>query len=207
MNKFIYGNPKSDIVLVQMVDEYDLKNLDNEVSLFKKSTNIDFCLIAIKVDDWNKDLSPWKAPAVFGKEAFLGGASETLKVVLDICSDKSKKYFIGGYSLAALFALWTTYQTDIFSGAACASPSMWFPGLIEYMSQNDIKTSNVYLSLGDLEEKTKNPVMATVGIKINEAYALLKEKGVNTILEMNPGNHFKDADVRTAKAFAWLLKQ
>nr|MCR5237772.1 esterase [Lachnospiraceae bacterium] len=63
-----------------------------------------------------------------------------------------------------------------------------------------------YLSLGDKEEKTKNPVMASVGNKIREACAILDEHNVSCILEWNPGNHFKDADIRTAKGFLWALQ-
>lgn len=35
-----------------------------------------FRLIAVKIDRWNHDLSPWAAPAVFGKENFGDGADE-----------------------------------------------------------------------------------------------------------------------------------
>jgi hypothetical protein len=63
----------------------------------------------------------------------------------------------------------------------------------------------VYLSLGDKEEKTRNPVMARVGTAIREAEEILKEAGVDCILEWNPGNHFKDAEKRTAKGFEWVL--
>ena len=122
-----------------------------------------------------------------------------------LCGDKSKSYYIGGYSLAGLFALWAAYQTDTFDGVAAASPSMWFPGFADYMKENEIRTDTVYLSLGDKEEKARNPVMATVGDRIREAHALLKEQGANCILEWNKGNHFKDTDLRTARAFAWVL--
>ena len=155
--------------------------------------------------DWNNDLSPWEAPAVFGKESFGSGASEMLGRLLGLCDDRSKTYYIGGYSLAGLFALWAAYQTDVFKGVAAASPSVWFPGFAEYMEKNEIRTGTVYLSLGDREEKARNPVMAPVGDRIREAHALLKERGVNCILEWNEGNLFKDPDLRTAKAFAWVL--
>ena len=36
---------------------------------------------------------------------------------------------------------------------------------------------------------------------------LLKARGIRTLLEWNPGNHFRDAGLRTAKAFAWILQQ
>ena len=73
------------------------------------------------------------------------------------------------------------------------------------MKKNEIKTDTVYLSLGDREEKARNPVMATVGDRIREAYGLLKDRGLNCALEWNEGNHFRDPDLRTAKAFAWVL--
>ena len=73
------------------------------------------------------------------------------------------------------------------------------------MKENDIRTDKVYLSLGDREEKTRNPVMATVGDRIREAKIILKERDVKCILEWNEGNHFKDADIRTAKAFSSVL--
>ena len=75
------------------------------------------------------------------------------------------------------------------------------------MKNHPIHCRRVYLSLGDKEEKAKNPVMATVGDKIREAYALLQDQGVPCILQWNEGNHFKDADIRTAKAFSWILDQ
>ena len=100
-----YGNPDADIVLIQPVDDHDLAGIENEVAEIQRLTDQDFCLIAIRVGDWNTDLSPWKAPAVFGKEDFGGGADRTLKEVLKYTEDPAKTYYIGGYSLAALFAM------------------------------------------------------------------------------------------------------
>jgi hypothetical protein len=200
-----YGESGSSAVLIQMVDDHDLAVIENELAVIRKSVN-DFKLVALKVDNWNLDLSPWKAPAVFGKEEFSGGAAGTLVDVLKLCADDSKSYYIGGYSLAGLFALWAAYQTDRFAGVAAASPSLWFPNFVEYMKNNEIKSNRVYLSLGDKEEKVRNPVMATVGEKIREAYDCLVRQEVNCTLEWNQGNHFKEPDVRTAKAFAWLLE-
>ena len=206
METFELGNPQSDIVLIQPVDSHDLEGIENEFEQITGNCQKSFFLIAVKIEDWNNDLSPWKAPAVFGKESFGGGASKTLEELLKLCADKSKTYYIGGYSLAGLFALWAAYQTDVFSGVAAASPSMWFPDFYEYMEKNEIRTNTVYLSLGDREEKARNPVMATVGDRIRKAHSLLKDHDVNCVLEWNDGNHFKDADIRTAKAFAWVMK-
>ena len=84
---------------------------------------------------------------------------------------------------------------------------MWFPGFTDYMKLNKTHASCVYLSLGDREDRARNPVMATVGERIRAAFELLKGQGVQTVLEWNRGNHFQDADIRTAKAFAWVLNQ
>ena len=205
MKTYEYGNPTASVVFIQPVDEHDLSFMENEIAEIKKHTEKEFYLIAVGIEDWNKELSPWCAPAVFGKEDFGDGAKETLDEIKELCADKDKTYIIGGYSLAALFALWTSYCTDMFSAVAAASPSMWFPGFTDFMENNEILCDSVYLSLGDREEKTKNPVMQTVGDNIKKAYELLNGKGVHTILEWNEGNHFKDADIRTAKAFAWTL--
>ncbi len=203
---YTFGNPGADTVLIQMVDGHSLHGIESEMAEIRKLTDKDFCLICLKVRKWNDDLSPWESPPVFGKDGFGGQAEETLSMVLQYTGDKSKRYYIGGYSLAGLFAIWSAYQTDIFEGVAAASPSVWFPGFTDYMKEHSIKTGVVYLSLGDKEAKTKNPVMASVGDRIKEAEAILKERGVKTALEWNPGNHFTDSGLRTAKAFAWVLK-
>ena len=217
---YIYDCGSSDVLLIQPVDEHDIEVLDSEVAEISRLVGIGFTLAAFKVDDWNADLSPWEAPPVFGSEGFAGGAEETLKYVTEqlipeltggkdglTVSKSVPRIFIGGYSLAGFFALWAAYQTDLFKGVAAASPSVWFPGWIEYAESNVIKTDKVYLSLGDKEEKARNPVMRTVGDNIRKQYELLVADPAcgKCTLEMNQGNHFKEPDIRTAKGFAWLL--
>ena len=206
MTRFEYGNRASSNVLIQMVDDHDLSGMENEVNAITEKAGDDFCLVALKVDDWNHDLTPWNAPAVFGDEAFGDGAEKTLSCVLAELNDPGKHYYLGGYSLAGLFALWAAFQTDRFDGIAAASPSVWFPGFVDYMRNHSIQTRSVYLSLGDREEKTRNPVMAAVGDCIRTGYGILREKGTVCTLEWNQGNHFRDADLRTAAAFAWVMK-
>ena len=207
MKKYTFGDPAARNILVQMVDDHDLFVIESEVSYIREFAGSDFFLAALKADSWNRDLSPWEAPAVFGNEGFGGGAEETLNMVLEITGPvcQEKNYIIGGYSLAGLFALWAAYQTEVFTGVAAASPSVWFPGFIDYMKEHDIRTKAVYLSLGDREERTRNPVMSSVGDRIRTAHELLKDNGVDCMLEWNRGNHFKEPDMRTAKAFAWVL--
>lgn len=207
MTTYTYGNPNASTVLIQLVGDHDLDRLQQEAELIQERTDTDFQLIAVKVNDWNQDLTPWKATAVFGTEGFGEGAERTLKEVRKLYSEPDKEYYLGGYSLAGLFALWASYETDVFKGIAAVSPSVWYPGFMEYMKARDIKTQYVYLSLGDKEEKTRNRVMAAVGECIREAEVWLTEQKVNCVLEWNPGNHFRDSELRMAKGYAWLLNK
>ena len=205
MKRYDFGDPSAPVVLLQAVDEHDLEEIETECRAIRELTGSPFCLTVLKVGDWNRDLSPWKAPAVFGTEGFGDGAPETLEKMLALAPNDGRTCLVGGYSLAGLFALWAVYQTDRFTGAAAASPSIWFPGFTEYMKKAPPKCDAVYLSLGDKEGKTRNQVMTTVADRIREGHAILTGQGIRSALEWNPGNHFRDAGLRTAKAFAWLI--
>ena len=200
------------VLFIQPVDEHDTALLDAEIEAMRDCA-LPFPLAAFEVKDWNRELSPWEAPPVFGKVPFGGMAEETLSFVLDRLLPELRaqlgadgKLCIGGYSLAGLFALWAATRTDVFSGVAAASPSVWFPGWMDYVKEKSVQAKAVYLSLGDREERAKNPVMATVGDCIREQYALLQADHIVT-LEWNPGNHFQDSEKRTARAFCWIAEQ
>lgn len=210
----VYSTPAPQMLFLQPVDEHDAGLLDSEIEAMQ-SCALPFALAAYEVKDWNRDLSPWEAPPVFGKVPFGGGAEETLRFVTERLLPELRTRFpisedgklcIGGYSLAGLFALWAATRTEAFSGVAAASPSVWFPGWIDYVKAHLILAEKVYLSLGDREKRAKNPVMATVGDRIRELNALLQAEHTVT-LEWNQGNHFQDSDLRTAKAFLWLARQ
>ena len=124
---------------------------------------------------------------------------------IEATNSLSREYYLCGYSLAGLFALWAACETNVFSGVAAVSPSVWYPGWLDFAQTHQIKTPKVYLSLGEKEPKTRNPVMRLVGDAIRAEHELLKEAGIRTTLEWNPGNHFVDSDLRTAKGMAWLL--
>lgn len=206
MDIYEYGSSLAPVVLIQMVGEHDLPGVEREITEIRRLTNMDFQFIAVKVNNWNQDLSPWNAAAVFGKEKFGNGAKDTLEVLMKLCTDTNKCYYIGGYSMAGLFALWTASQTNRFAGIAAASPSIWFPGFLKYLKRQKIQSNCIYLSLGDKEEKTRNSVMAQVGDCIRQAYAWLNEEGIRCTLEWNSGGHFKEPDLRTARAFAWVMR-
>ena len=211
----MYKSEHPEYLLIQPIDEHDLEVLDNEVTTIQSLTNKSFTLVAFEIKDWQSELTPWTAPAVFGKIPFGEGASATLSFIKDILIpqleqmelfDKEKmRCVLGGYSLAGFFALWSSYQADIFDGVAAVSPSVWYTQWMEYAENNSPLAISVYLSLGDKEEKTKNPTIAQVGNCIRKQQELLMAHGINTILEWNPGNHFQHSDERTAKGFAWIM--
>ena len=242
-NVQLYGNKDGHNLFVQMVDDHDLEVMESEAArLTELANHTDWCIAAVKVGDWNQDLTPWPSDPVFGKVGFGDGAQKTLDMLLgevlpqlaeelpnvgenqpntgkqlpDVGENQPNtgkhlpnvwKPYICGYSLAGLFALWAVYETDAFAGAAAVSPSVWYPGWLDYAGRNKIKVPEVYLSLGTKEEKTRNPVMATVGNASREQYELLQSGGIRCQLDWNPGNHFVDSDVRVAKELAWLLSK
>ena len=96
MNVLNYGDKDADIILLQPVDAHDLESMDREADLIRELSGRAFRLLAFCVPNWNRDLSPWKAPAVFGKEDFGDGAAKTLAQISDVCTDKTQTYFVGG---------------------------------------------------------------------------------------------------------------
>ena len=210
----IYGDTGAEYLLLQMADEHDLTGMEREVEAIRQQTAHTFLLAAVQVENWNDDLSPWPAPPVWGKQGFGGRAEDTLAWLEQAVPGIRQQYSIkedckvilGGYSLAGLFALWAATQTNALYGVAAASPSVWFPGWPEYEAAHPIRTQHVYLSLGDREEHTKNQTMAVVGDNIRALHTALARRGKVCTLEWNAGGHFKDADLRTAGAFAWTME-
>ena len=207
-----FGEPR--VLLVEPIDRSDLDFLGRETDFLCRCGLTDFALATFLIEDWNAELTPWKADPVFGKEPFGDGAGKTLRFITEellpevavrMPGLKGRSVILGGYSLSALFALWAGYTTDAFTAIAAASPSVWYLGWMDFVRQRKPMARRIYLSLGDAEEKTRNRVMATVADCIREQASLLEKQGVETTLEWNPGNHFKDADIRTAKAFLWAL--
>lgn len=211
----IYGTDCAEYLLLQMTGEHELQSMDHEVTAIAQSSQ-NFLLAAVPVKSWNYELSPWEAPAVWGKQGFGGKAADTLHFLTEQVISTLKKQFalpenvkiiLGGYSLAGLFALWASTQTHLFYGIAAASPSVWFPGWMEFEQRHPIQAQRVYLSLGDKEDRTKNAVMAAVGDNIRALHSQLTVRGADCTLEWNSGGHFKNADLRTAKAFRWAMEE
>jgi predicted alpha/beta superfamily hydrolase len=207
---------KPKALIVQPVDRREIEELDTQLEKEIQLSDRAFVHVAFEVGSWNKDLSPWEAPAVFGKEGFGSGARKTLafieeKLIPTIIENKiiepSVPVIIGGYSLAGLFALWCSYQSPMFKAVAAVSPSVWFPRWMDFAKENRTKAEHIYLSLGDKEAKTKNATMAKVADCITEQQRLLTEEKIDNELQWNSGNHFTEPDLRCAKGFSWCLRK
>ncbi len=212
IRQIVSGEPEA--LLLQPVDEHDAEGLEAEAAYLAAHTERPFALCGIRVRNWNAELSPWKAPPVFGTEGFSGGAEPFLREIehdllpaLDRWDLAARgAVFLGGYSLAGLFALWCGYVSDCFQGIAAASPSVWFPGWIDFAENGSFRAKRAALSLGDKEARTRNAVMARVADCIEAQQGLLEREGVPSSLVWNPGNHFREPEIRTAKAFLELLQ-
>ena len=177
-----------------------------------------FTLVTISNLDWNRDMAPWDSPAAFKKgEPFTGGADDYLRLLVEEIIPRAEKELpgppawrgIAGYSLAGLFALYAIYRTDVFSRVGCMSGSLWFPGFKEYIFSHEPKRQPdcVYFSLGDKEAKTRNPVLKTVQENTEEIQTFYQNKGIDTVFQLNPGNHFVQGEERTTAGIEWLLSR
>ncbi len=211
---------------VQAIDSEQLSNaasasdnvrfLDREAGKIMEKAGTGIVFANFGVGSWNDELSPWSAEAVFKNQPFSGRAQETLEFVTDVfVPELVKRYglpadakvIIGGYSLAGLFSLWAAYRTDIFYAVAAVSPSVWFPGWIEFAQENHVHSDKIYLSLGNREERTNNRVMSRVGDNIRLQKEIFDGQGIPSVLEWNEGNHFRDVEERVAKGFLWTILQ
>ena len=210
--RVVKGKPEAPLIVLNSFGDEWKKTVDALDAMEPPS----YSLIAVTDIDWNKDLSPWKADAVFkGESGFAGGADQYLEILVkDIVPEAvgsnglvPSAKFICGYSMAGLFALYSLYKTDVFSGAASCSGSLWFPGFREFISETGFASlpSKIYLSLGEREALTKNTIMASVEDNTRAASDIYRSMNIDVLFEMNKGGHFNDPEVRLAKGIRYLL--
>jgi hypothetical protein len=209
-NYTIFGDLKASTFLMYLVDE---SNPEDYEQIYQKVSNeSQLCMISVSIHDWQGELSPWSAPAIFGKHDFAGNAAKFLaelegfwKWFKNEHNIESNQMYLCGYSLAGLFALWASSQTNLFTKIAAVSPSVWYFNFVEYMQQNPIQTREVYMSLGDKEANAKNKVMATVKDCFEAVKQIIQKQNISLTYEYNPGNHFQDVELRMIKGIQQLL--
>lgn len=152
--------------------------------------------MAISDLDWNHDIVPWDSlPAFKNAEPCTGGADDYLRLLTEEIIPMAEKEIggaprwrgIAGYSLAGLFVLYATYQTDLFSRVGSISGSLWFPGMKEYIFSHEPKRwpECAYFSLGDKAAKTRNPVSQTVQENTEAILPYYQSKGINAAFQLN----------------------
>ena len=209
-NYAILGDLKASTFLMYLVDE---SNSEDYEQIYQKISNeFQLCMIVVFIHDWQGELSPWVAPAIFGKYDFAGNASLLLSELESFWmwfekdnQIETNQLYLCGYSLAGLFSLWASSQTNLFKKVAAVSPSVWYLNFVEYMQLNPIQTREVYMSLGDKEANAKNKVMATVKDCFDTVIQILQKQDIALTYEYNPGNHFQDVELRMTKGIQQLL--
>ena len=103
--------------------------------------------------------------------------------------------------------MYAIYQSDLFSRVGSMSGSLWFPGMKEYIFSHEPKRwpDCVYSSLGNKESKTRNPILGNVQQNTEEIHMFYQDKGIDTVFQLNPGNHYDRATERTAAGIAWMV--
>ncbi len=210
---YVHDNPVA--LLIQPLERKEVGTIGHEVSLIAQHTPHPFVMAAFKIDDWHLQMSPWHDDAISRREEVGHHAEETLRFITHRLLPVLQQRFgdlpvvLGGYSLAALFSLWAATQTDVFTGIAAASPSVWIDGWQTFASSHPILSKVAYLSIGRKEEHVRNLSMARVGANIRFEQQLLEQQlgPNNTTLQWNEGGHFDHMDARTAQAYAWTLNR
>ena len=176
----------------------------------------DFVLAAIRPRCCNDDLTPWECPGLFADDApFAGKAAEQLRlleseIIPRVEADaprKPEQRVLAGYSLAGLFATWATFNSTAFGRVASASGSLWYPDFTGYAAANEFarKPACAYFSLGSKEARTPSRLLRNVAQGTRDIVEPFEARGVPTLFEQNPGNHFKEPALRMAKGIAWAL--
>lgn len=177
-----------------------------------------FHLVTISNLNWDQELSPWPhEPVVSDDDHFEGRADaymkeledEIIPYVEEELKGRITRRVICGYSMAGLFAAYAPFISDRFDGLVCASGSVWYPDFKEFFLNHDFKKAPqaAYFSLGNKESKSRNPYLQTTEPNMKVLANECQKRGVASVYEENPGNHFRDGDLRVAKGIAWVLRK
>ena len=207
------GSETPDYFLIQPSARHENSSIEAEVTQLSALTEKSFLLVTIELADWTLDLMPWPDGNISRDPEAGKHGQETLDYVRqDLLPELERRYgprpvILGGYSLAGLFALWASCQTDRFQAIAAASPSVWIHGWIPFAKKYMPMARTIYLSLGDREEHVKNQAIARVGDNLRAYYEMLRNRlgPEQCALVWEEGGHFNENAGRLARAFAWCM--
>lgn len=164
---------------------------------------------------WERDYTPWPAPALPGRKPFTGEAPAYLCFLTEQTHRLWKQFPISGgagllgYSLGGLFALWASGQTREFSLFGSLSGSLWYDGWMEYAASFKPGKARWYLSLGRSEPGWGGERVRDVGECTLRTQAVLAERfgEENITMQWNRGGHFTGITGRWRKALRWAAEQ
>lgn len=224
----VYAGEQPRVLLVQPVGEHEQGTVDAEIEAIREAVNMPFAFVGVPIKDWEKELTPWSDPNISPREGVGKHAFETLDYITkqllpslrsrweradrfpaEEGANKALPVIIGGYSLAGLFARWAASKTECFDAVAAASPSLWITSWQGFSEAHQVFARDVYLSLGDREERARNKIMAQVGDNIRWEYEHLQRTlgADHCTLVWEQGGHFSTPHLRLARAFAWCINR
>ena len=172
----------------------------------------DTVFVSIKVEDWNRYLSPYRAENPFRKGDYFSGEADAL--LASICNElicivekdeEVKERYLVGYSMGGLFSLYASSISDLWKGVGSVSGSLWYEKFDDYLSSRPLKIEKVYLSLGRREKESRNKVLKTVEEKTKAIYEKIKKEGIECSFSLQEGGHFQDEEKRIRDAVSYLL--
>ena len=159
-------------------------------------------VVLIEDVNWNDDLTPWPAAGVFKKAKPFGGKAAAFldKLTHEIIPETERDLGIEdaertllGVSLSGLFAVWSAFNTDVFTNIISISGSLWYDGFVEWMKEQrpSPQLKKVCMLLGEKEKNAKEKRMATVEERSLAAADILKAKSKAAVsFELVEGTHF-----------------
>ena len=195
-----------DAMILWIMGEHEKQYLD----LLQKQ--LPCSLVAFQCQNWNQELSPWKADGLWENQDFAGKGAQTYEMIVDEIIPYLQvhfhyhKLYIVGYSLAGLFSLFAMVKSDLFAGSASCSGSLWYEGFEAFVYDHPCHDRRIYLSLGRQEHKTRNPVMSQVQLKTEAIYHFLRTAN-ESCFRYEPGNHFHQPQLRLLHAMQWLIQE
>jgi len=171
-------------------------------------------VIAVEGIDWSSDLTPWPAASIFREQPDFGGGGEaylkqlTEEIVLKTEAEHGLapcERWIGGYSLAGMFALWAALWSPLFSGVMSASGSLWYDGFVPYVRRSDRVPEIVCCSLGDRERHGRNKAFSSIEDCTRKVVEILASKGAKVDFAMEAGGHFDDPEGRMERGIRRML--
>lgn len=173
-------------------------------------------IVVIEDVNWNDDLTPWPAAGVFKKAKPFGGKAAAFldKLTHEIIPETERDLGIEdaertllGVSLSGLFAVWSAFNTDVFTNIISISGSLWYDGFVEWMKEQtpSPQLKKICMLLGEKEKNAKEKRMATVEERTLDAANILRAKSQATVTcELVEGTHFSPILPRMERAMMTL---